>query len=102
VVVTTADTQEDELVAGGSPSTSETWGVETASDLDRIFSPSGSAPVSLARGAWDRYYPAFARAVRGDGPSPVDADDAVATADVLEAARISAAAHETVRPGPGR
>jgi predicted dehydrogenase len=91
LVVTTRDTQADVLVAGRSPSTSDTWGVEAASDLDRIFTASGSAPVSLARGGWDTYYPAFARAVRGSGAPPVQAADAVATADVLEAARVSAA-----------
>ncbi len=99
LVVTTCDTQEDVLVTGASPATYDTWGVEAASDLDRIFTASGSAPVALARGAWDTYYPAFARAVRGEGPPPVDAADAVATADVLEAARVSAASGVTVRPG---
>jgi predicted dehydrogenase len=99
LIVTTADTQEDVLVTGASPSTSDTWGAEATSDLDRIFTASSSAPVSLARGAWDTYYPTFARAVRGEGAPPVEAADAVATADVLEAARISAASHVTVRPG---
>lgn len=99
LVVTTCDTQEDVLVTGARPATYGTWGVEAASDLDRIFTVSGSAPVTLARGAWDTYYPAFARAVRGEGPAPVDAADAVATADVLEAARVSAASGVTVRPG---
>jgi predicted dehydrogenase len=99
LVVTTEDTQEDALVTGASPSTTDTWGVEEASDLDRIFTASGSAPVSLARGAWDTYYPTFARAVRGEGSPPVEATDAVATADVLEAARVSVASRVTVRPG---
>ena len=79
------------LITGATPATADTWGVEAASDLDRVFTASGSAPVALARGAWDTYYPAFARAVRGEGPPPVEAADAVATADVLEAARLSAA-----------
>ena len=99
VVVTTGDTQEDALVAGDSPATIDVWGVEEASDLDRVFTVEGSAPLELARGSWDTYYPAFARAVRGEGPPPVEAADAVATADVLEAARISAATRATVRPG---
>ena len=100
LVVTTADTQEDVLVTGASPATSDPWGVEAASDLDRVFTASSSAPVSLARGAWDTYYPTFARAVRGLGAPPVAAADAVATADVLEAARISAVRQVTTRPGP--
>jgi predicted dehydrogenase len=102
LVVTTADTQEDRLVAGVTPSTTDRWGVEAPSDLDRIFTASGSAPVALARGAWDTYYPAFARAVRGEGAPPVEPADAVATAEVLEAARVSAASHEAVRPGAAR
>jgi predicted dehydrogenase len=101
LVVTTCDTQEDVLVTGASPSTVETWGIEAASDLDRIFTPSGAAPVALARGAWDTYYPAFARAVRGEAAPPVEAADAVATADVLEAARVSAVDRVAVRPGTG-
>jgi predicted dehydrogenase len=102
VVVTTADTQEDVLITGARPATSDTWGVEPYSDLDRVFTGSTSAPVSLARGAWDVYYPTFARAVRGEGAPPVAATDAVATADVLEAARISAAGHVTVSTGADR
>ena len=100
LIVTTGDTQEDVLVTGDSPATVDVWGAEEVSDLDRVFSAEGSKPVELARGAWDTYYPTFARAVRGDGPPPVEAADAVATADVLEAARLSAASRTTVRPGP--
>jgi predicted dehydrogenase len=99
LVVTTGDTQEEALVAGASPTTSPQWGAEAASELDRLFTADGSTAVDLAPGAWDTYYPAFARAVRGDGPPPVDAADAVATADVLEAARLSVANRTTVRPG---
>jgi len=72
--------------------------VEQDSDLDRVFSEDGSRPVSLVNGAWDTYYPTFARAVRGEGPPPVEATDAVATADVLEAARVSVERRATVRP----
>ncbi len=96
LVVTTGDTQEDVLLTGATPATVDTWGVEAFSDLDRVSSPEGSAPVTLHRGAWDTYYPAFARAVRGEGPPPVEGADAVATADVLEAARVSATSRETV------
>ena len=99
LVVTTADTQEDVLVTGVRPSPGVPWGVEKESDLDRLFTPSGARPVSLVPGAWDTYYPAFARAVRGEGPPPVEAADAVATADVLEAARLSVERRTTVRPG---
>ena len=46
--------------------------------------------VPTLPGAWSGFYPAFARAVRGLGPVPVNARDAVATATVLDAARRSA------------
>ncbi len=72
VVITTGDTQEDALVAGDSPATVDVWGAEKASDLDQVFTVDGATPVDLVRGAWDSYYPAFARAVRGEGPPPVD------------------------------
>jgi predicted dehydrogenase len=99
LVITTGDTQEEALVAGENPATADVWGEEAASDLDRVFTAGGSEPVELKRGAWDTYYPAFARAVRGEGAPPVPAADAVATADVLEAARLSVASGSTVRPG---
>ena len=72
------------------------------SDLDRVLTEEGSRPVSLVNGAWDTYYPTFARAVRGEGPPPVEASDAVSTADVLEAARLSVERQETVRPEADR
>ena len=54
-----------------------------------------------ARGAWDLFYPAFAAAVRGMRPMPVDPWDAVATAAVLDAARTSARTAQVIRPaGP--
>ena len=99
LVVTTGDTQEEALIAGVTPATGEAWGAESPSGHDRVFTVAVSEPVTLARGAWDTYYPAFARAVRGEGSPPVEAVDAVATADVLEAARVSATTGATVRPG---
>ncbi len=99
LIVTTADTQEDVLVSGTRPSANAPWGGEQTSDLDRVLTPSGSRPVSLEPGAWDTYHPAFARAVRRECPPPVAAADAVATADVLEAARVSIERRTTVRPG---
>lgn len=99
LVITTTDSQEDVLITGASPATLRPWGVETPSDLDRLFDRDGSRPVELAQGAWDTFYPAFARAVRGEGPPPVEAVDAVATAIVLEAARISASTGQIVRLG---
>jgi len=56
--------------------------------------------VPSARGAWNLFYPAFAAAVRGTQPVPVDPWDAVATATVLDAARTSAHTAQVVSPAP--
>jgi predicted dehydrogenase len=53
--------------------------------------------VPTENGAWDTFYPAFARAVRGLGPVPVEPADAVASLAVLDAARRSATTGEVVR-----
>ncbi|MCW2747393.1 MAG: putative oxidoreductase, partial [Nocardioidaceae bacterium] len=96
LILTTADTQEDSLIAGIPEVTSAGWGSEAVSDRDTLFTAAGSAIVPLERGSWDTYYPAFARAVRGLGPSPVNAWDAVDTAIVLDAAHLSASTGKTV------
>ena len=101
MVVTTADTQEDLLVEGARPAAGAPWGREADSELDRIHTPAGATAVALLPGAWDTFYPAFARAVRGLGPAPVAAGDAVATAVVLDAARLSADTGRVVRIPPG-
>jgi predicted dehydrogenase len=82
--------QEHLLVAGHSPATYPDWGVEPAARWGRVFRDGTSEPLRSERGAWDTFYPAFATAVRGAGPMPVDPRDAVATAQVLDAARESA------------
>jgi hypothetical protein len=56
--------------------------------------------VPSARGSWDLFYPAFAAAVRGEQPVPVNPWDAVATATVQDAARASARTAQVVRPAP--
>jgi predicted dehydrogenase len=97
-VLAAGDTQEDALVAGDTPATlGEKWGIEPPSTWGRLHTGSGSESVPTERGRWDTFYPAFARAVRGEGPAPVEPRDAVATAVVLDAAKASAASGLTVR-----
>ena len=87
------DVQEEQLKAGGSPaSLGSDWGVEPESAWGLLYTESGAERVPSERGRWDTYYPAVAGAMAGDGPPPVDPQDAVATATVLDAARDSAAA----------
>ena len=91
--------QEHRLVAGHSPATDADWGAEPEQRWGRVFRDGTSAMLRSERGAWDTFYPAFAAAVRGNGPVPVDPWDAVATAQVLDAARESAHGGTVVRLG---
>jgi predicted dehydrogenase len=85
------DVQEGLLLAGHTPATlGEAWGAEPEARWGRLRRGDEGETVPTLPGAWDAFYPAFARAVRGEGPVPVPARDAVATATVLDAARRSA------------
>jgi predicted dehydrogenase len=83
------DGQEDALVAGRRPGGAD-WGAEPPERWGRLSRGDDGETVPTERGRWDTFYPAFAAAVRGLGPVPVDPRDAVATATVLDAARRSA------------
>ncbi len=97
-VLSSGDTQEDALVAGGTPaSDGADWGAESPDTWGHLFEGTTSRRVPLERGRWQLFYPAFARAVRGSGPVPVEPRDAVATALVLDAARSSAVTGTVVR-----
>lgn len=92
------DGQEAALLAGRTPATEgERWGVELPERYGRLRRGDEGEPVPTERGRWDVFYPAFAAAVRGEGPVPVDPRDAVVTATVLDAARRSASTGEVVR-----
>ncbi len=92
------DVQEELLLAGHSPATlGAEWGAEPAERWGKVYRGDSGETVPTANGAWDTFYPAFARAVRGLGPVPVDPRDAVATVTVLDAARRSATEGEVVR-----
>ena len=85
------DGQEAALLAGQTPATlGERWGAEPQERWGRLRRGDEGVVVPTERGRWDSFYPAFAAAVRGQGPVPVDPRDAVATARVLDAARRSA------------
>lgn len=90
------DGQEAQLVAGRSPATVQPWGVEPQARWGLLHVDGKSEPLPSERGAWDEFYPAVARAVRGNGPVPVDPWDAVATGTVLDAARASATGRRVV------
>ena len=91
------DVQESQLKAGGDPATlGAAWGVEPPSAYGTLSTVDGTVTVPSERGRWDSFYPAAAAAVRDRGPVPVDPEDAVATALVIDAARRSAADRSVV------
>lgn len=101
VLEKTMEIQEHLLIAGRSPATDgEHWGVEPGEDWGRIERGGASAVVATERGRWDTFYPAFAKAVRGEAPVPVDPWDVVAALEVMDAARASARTHRVVPLGP--
>ena len=99
-VIQDVDGQEAQLRAGASPATSTKWGIEPPERWGRLHRGEVSEPVPSARGSWDEFYPAFAAALRGTQPLPVNPWDAVATATVLDAARTSARTAQVIRPAP--
>jgi predicted dehydrogenase len=97
VIVPDMDSQEEWLVAGESPATRPNWGAEPEDRWGRVFRNGTSEVLPSEPGAWPVFYPAFAAAVRGTGPVPVNPWDAVATAEVLDAARDSAVGGQVIR-----
>ncbi len=92
------DGQEAALIGGQSPATlGLRWGAEPESRWGAIRRGDDVEVVPTASGAWNTFYPAFAAAVRGEGPVPVPAIDALHTVIVLDAARKSATSGEVVR-----
>jgi predicted dehydrogenase len=96
-IVDGIDSQEAALKSGKSPADlGDRWGTEPEHAWGRLYRGATGAPVRSERGRWDSFYPAFAAAIRGEAPVPVDPWDAVRNMDVLDAARISATTGETV------
>ncbi|WP_345718856.1 Gfo/Idh/MocA family protein [Kineosporia mesophila] len=100
VLETPMEGQEALLLKGLNPATAgDDWGVEPESGWGKIYRGDDGTPVPTERGSWDTYYPAFAAAVRGEGEVPVDPRDAIASLEVLDAARRSAATGQIVSLG---
>ena len=98
-VIQDVDGQEAQLRSGASPaSAGQDWGAEPPERWGHLLRGDTAEPVPSARGAWNLFYPAFAAAVRGTQPVPVDPWDAVATAAVLDASRTSAHTAQVVSP----
>ncbi|MCX4731891.1 Gfo/Idh/MocA family oxidoreductase [Streptomyces sp. NBC_01363] len=96
------DPQEAELRAGVRPTADRPWGEEPEELWGRIGSgesplTGGGTPVRTLPGDYPAYYAAVADALRGKGENPVNALQAAAALDVLEAARRSAREGVTVK-----
>ncbi len=72
------------------------WGAEPQEAWGRLYDGAGSRAVPTEPGDYPAFYAGMARALRGEGPPPVDPDDAVAVLEVIEDAR--GAAGPLIRP----
>jgi predicted dehydrogenase len=93
------DDGQAERLLGGRRDEPGPFGTVPETRWGRIYRGEGAPPepVPAEPGRWSSFYSAFARAVRGEGPLPVDPRDSVAALEVLDAARVSAARGEVVR-----
>lgn len=97
-VVRGIDIQEALLIEGRSPATEgEAWGAEPEERWGTLYTADGARTVvPTERGRWDRFYPAFAAAVRGTAPVPVDPVDVLGNLEVIDAGLRSAATGQRV------
>jgi predicted dehydrogenase len=85
------DGQEAASLAGLSPkSEGDSWGVEEHRRWGWFEQGAQRERIPSERGCWDAFYRQLQDAVEGRGATPVDPRDAVASAVVLDAARLSA------------
>ena len=98
LVVEDDDGQTDRLLSGRTPATEgAAWGTVPESRWGRVHRGGVATSAPSATGSWSAFYTGVARAVLGEAPPPVDPWDAVATLEVLDAARLSARTGEVVR-----
>ena len=100
LIIQGEDTQHERLVSFSNPAKEgDRWGTEPEANWGRIHRGATNEVCPSERGRWDTYYPAFAQAVRGFGPVPVDAADAVSSLTLIDAAFTSSAEKRTVQIG---
>lgn len=83
------DPQEDALLAGATPG-GDGWGREIPAHWGRLGAADAVRPIESDAGDYPRFYTGVARALAGEAPPPVTAEEGVAMMDVLEAARVAA------------
>ena len=79
------DPQEARLRDGGA--VDETLGVEAENDWGELMQDGTVRRTPAERGSWTAFYEGLVHAIRDSAPPPVDAADAVAVLEVIEAAR---------------
>ena len=84
------DPQEAQLASGASPAAPEHGRVDP-SRHGLVGIGADARPEPTDRGDYPAFYALLARALRGDGPLPVDPRDALAALEVIETARRVAA-----------
>ncbi len=85
------DVQAQAIFAGRRPVDDlAQWGYDEPGRWGVLATSAGEVSVPSEQGRYHDLYSAFAAAVRGEGPQPVPALDAVRTLAVLDAARLSA------------
>jgi scyllo-inositol 2-dehydrogenase (NADP+) len=91
------DGQEDELRAGRTPQDAD-FGITPPERYGRLGADGAFETYPTLPGRYADYYAAIERALRGEGPVPVDPRDAVTALKVIEAARVSADEGRVVAP----
>jgi scyllo-inositol 2-dehydrogenase (NADP+) len=84
-----ADVQEDALRRGERPD-AMTWGVEPPEQYGLLGVGDHARPVPTERGDYRGFYRGVVDSLRDGAPPPVDPNDAIASLEVIEAARRSA------------
>jgi predicted dehydrogenase len=82
------DVQEHALRSGQRPDRPG-WGEEPRDRWGRLGVGDDVQPVPTEPGAYQQFYADLVTALRGDGPAPVDPEDAVKVLEVIEAAQRS-------------
>jgi predicted dehydrogenase len=91
------DAQEPALQAGDRPRDNAGWGQEPESAWGRVVVDGRERTVPSVRGNYGELYVQLSRALRGEGPLPVDPSDSVRVLEIIEAARRSAEEQIVVR-----
>jgi predicted dehydrogenase len=89
------DVQEDALIAGRRPS-EPGWGEESPDTWGTTITTAGSWLQPTLPGAYQLFYAGLATCLLDGGPPPIDPADAVLTAEIIEAARQSAADQQVI------